>query len=291
MNENKNSKVNKFFDHPFISATAIIAVLFVGRLLFGMLLTAIIPETLGWKQNLIAYNLITVLFIILFITYRRVRRDYIAENAMRNRGGLVKNLGRILGVLLPALVYDLLLVLTKLAGNTYVWDTDWVIYTVSLCLSAGIVEEIMCRSIPMGNAMRNIKTRGQMLVLVFITSFVFGAVHMANMRNGANFTMAFGQSIHAAGFGCVFAAVFLRTGSVIPGMVLHFFHDFILMYTPTEEIDKILETDAEVGEYIESNKESMIAAMIILAVIWIGVSLFMLRRKKWEEIKDNFDIK
>lgn len=291
MGDNKNSRIDAFLNHPLISAAVIIAVLFCGRLLVGMALAAIIPDTPGWIQKVIAYNLITVLFLILFFLYRGKRKKYIVENAMQKQGGLLRNPGRIFLVLLPALVYDAMIISTNLGRNAYGWDAEWFIYAGSLSLSAGIVEEIMCRSIPMGNAMRNIRTRKQMLILVAITSLVFGAVHMSNMRTGATFTMSLGQSIHAAGFGCIFAAIFLRTGSIIPGMMLHFFHDFILMYTPTEAIDKINEVDAEIGEYIDGNKGSTIGVALILALIWAGVALFMLRRKKWEEIKENFEKK
>lgn len=266
-----------FMERPFISAGVLLVALFALRVAFNLILTLVLPKSMDDNtKECIMYWMITIVFLAIWIVYRRVRKDYIPTIGPK-RGPKTT-----ISVCLPFIVYMLIVLIPAAVSGEISLKQDALMVTFSLSVSAGIVEEIICRDIPVGNAMRNITSRKQLLKLVLLTSVLFGALHMYNLLAGSSVIEALGQSIHAAGFGCVFAAVYLRTGSVVPGMIVHFLHDFVTGLGSG--------ADVNTAAAAEANKAATIGVMSVLALVGILIAMFLLRKSKWEEIKENFGI-
>lgn len=266
-----------FMERPFISAGVLLVALFALRFVINFILTLVFPKSMDDNTiSIIMYWTVTIVFLAIWIFYRRVRKDYIPTIGLK-RGPKTTIL-----VCLPFIVYMLIVLFPAVASGEVSLKQNALMVTLSLSVSAGIVEEIMCRDIPIGNAMRNITSRKQLIKLVLLTSVLFGALHMYNLLAGATVIESLGQSIHAAGFGCVFAAVYLRTGSVVPGMIVHFLHDFVTGLGSGADVNTAVAAEA--------NKAATIGAMSGLALVGILIAMFLLRKSKWEEIKENFGI-
>jgi len=94
-------------------------------------------------------------------------------------------------------------------------------------LQPGITEEITDRMLPLAAAMYIIKDRESVVSLLLCTSVLFGLTHAFNLFAGADLGPTIVQIISAGAAGVFMAAVYLRTGSFLPGMLVHFLHDFI----------------------------------------------------------------
>lgn len=283
-------KFNRFMNRPYLSAFIMIIVLFSFRLLINI---AAVPLLQMIKDPVIAislaYSIMTVLFLIIWTVYLRMRKSYLPKSGLGKRGGLKKNWWRILLMMLPSVIYAFLVAGIKMeAYNVDMsWDPQWFMYAASMSLSAGVVEEIICRGIPVGNGMRNIKNKTQMIRLVAVTSLVFGVMHLINLLDGAPLDGTISQIIHAAGYGFFDAALYLRTGSVVPPMIVHAVHDFLSIYTPYNDLIAELTATATAADGFSI---APIVGAIPLALFWIGLAFFMLRKSKWNDIRENFDI-
>jgi len=94
-------------------------------------------------------------------------------------------------------------------------------------LQPGITEEIIDRILPLAAAMYVFKERKSVVPLLIFTSVLFGATHIFNVFAGADLGPTIVQVFSAGAAGVFMAAVYLRTGSFLPGMLVHFLHDFI----------------------------------------------------------------
>lgn len=294
MNDQKKNFLSRFLDHPYISAVILVAVFFALRELMiaalGRGLSVVLDHT-----NLPEYAAIemlywsmTIMALVVWVIYYSFRKKYLPVSGFKKRG-FFKTIGASIVMFLPVIILDGLLLGARIAsGEEFWWDARWAFYAVSVALCAGVYEEIICRALPVGNGMRIVKSRKQMIGLVIITALVFGGLHLFNLRDGSSVGGVVAQTINAAGFGFVFAAIFLRTGSIIPGIFIHMLHDLVSIYSPS----KVLEEVVESSNITMSNSEAAkaIVIMLVLGLMWMCIGLFMLRKSKWNLIKSNFDI-
>jgi len=92
---------------------------------------------------------------------------------------------------------------------------------VNTCL-VGISEELACR----GVLLQGLRSRVSIWPAVLLSSLLFGAIHVINGFMTGDFTAAFIQALAAFMSGVLFAAIRLRTHSIIPCMVFHALWDF-----------------------------------------------------------------
>ncbi|MBQ8947037.1 MAG: CPBP family intramembrane metalloprotease [Lachnospiraceae bacterium] len=138
------------------------------------------------------------------------------------------------------LVLCLPYVLRIIADTVYTGvENDWyfepTVKYLCMALSAGIVEESMFRvfSIPIG--MRYLKSRHKIMIIVSFISLVFGLMHLANLSEG-NPSMVVVQAFVTMLESIFFCAIYLRSGSIIPSMVLHGVYDWTcFVFDPTLE--------------------------------------------------------
>lgn len=86
----------------------------------------------------------------------------------------------------------------------------------------GFSEEMAFR----GVLFRALLTRIPIWPAIIITTVLFGSVHSLNALTTGDLPSAIAQSITAAMSGLLFIAIVLRTGSIIPAMLIHALWDF-----------------------------------------------------------------
>ena len=89
-----------------------------------------------------------------------------------------------------------------------------------LTLSIGMAEEIYFRGIICNMWLEEGKVRAMV-----ISSVLFGISHLMNIAGGAGVLATFLQICFAFIYGLVFALIFIRSGSLIPCILLHALHD------------------------------------------------------------------
>jgi len=100
------------------------------------------------------------------------------------------------------------------------------LYALVMALAPGISEEIAFRSIPIANWMRLDSSEDALLPSVLVTSLYFGFFHALNSLVGAALSSTVFQVFYASCLAVLFAAVFLRTGSILGPILMHTLIDF-----------------------------------------------------------------
>lgn len=89
-------------------------------------------------------------------------------------------------------------------------------------LLVGISEELAFRGILFSGARSALRPIGA----ITITSVIFGAVHVLNGVTTGDWGSAAVQAVAAGMSGLLFIAILIRTGSIIPAMIVHWLWDF-----------------------------------------------------------------
>lgn len=140
-------------------------------------------------------------------------------------GGMLrgKNLLKGLLLLLPFLVFHW-------AGSVVSWvefGTASVFIALLRALAPGFMEEIAFRGLGVANYMRTRNNEKGIMRIFFISSVIFGFIHMTNALAGAPLLVSLIQSIYATGVGMALCAVYLRTGNLWPTIIGHASVDFL----------------------------------------------------------------
>ena len=185
-------------------------------------------------------------------------------------------------LLLPIVALD---IISFAADRLYYPDNSLnsVLWVLSLSFAAGVTEELIFRSLTLANLMRVWHTRGRMMAGVLITSMVFGLVHLSNISlAGAELWNTVVQAGSAVCFGIFISAVYLRCGSILPCMFYHFYHDVLSM---------LFMKMTEAGGIAEKFTSFSLAENLIFDVILLIWGLYLLRKSKYEEIREIWDEK
>lgn len=165
-------------------------------------------------------------------------------------------------------------------------------------VEAGVSEELLMRAPPLGNVLCRAKTRKQFLGLVFLTSFFFGVIHIENYFRGDELGMVLTQAFYAGCAGVFYAALYLRTGSIIPSVILHTLWDFVRFLDPAIVAGGVVEApvmEMPMERFANFPPEYLALIPVLvgfftaaLSAAWVIGGLFLLRKSKWEEITANF---
>ena len=157
------------------------------------------------------------------------------------------------------------------------------IVNVLAAFMAGICEETIYRGIGTSYLMRQWRDEKKIIPAMIITSAVFGMIHLVNLATGSPLVMVLPQVINAGVMGMLLCAVYLRSGNLIPVMVLHTLNDFgKFMFVDIIE---------EGGGFSETTTLSS-ADWISLAVsmiVYLGIALYLVRPSKRKEIRALWD--
>ena len=136
--------------------------------------------------------------------------------------GLVKGLLFGLPFLLLFLVlYDVLHLLTS--GELYGGASFLTAILLLLFnLTVGISEEIMCRGL-LFNALRSKlgDSGGGLFNAVWLSSFIFGLAHITSLFEGSQAVPAISQMIYTAVIGVFYCALYIRSQSLLPLIIIH----------------------------------------------------------------------
>lgn len=279
MKEIINEKLDRFFAHTLIAVPVFITAMYLGWLLVSLITDVI----------LVQYACKLAYALIVSLGFLWLRGDRMYSCGLKRRG--IRNLVPCLAML----VVCLLKFIHPLAefGITF----DQLIYAAVLATEAGVFEEFLMRGLPLGNILWKKDSRKQFIGLAFYTSFFFGLMHIANLFKGGDIPGVVGQVFNATCVGVLFAAIYLRTGSIIPTIILHALWDASSFLDPVYIANKTMFPAPVIGENLLSKLPANVAehmsviAMIVAMVIGLAelvYALILLRKSKWEEIKANF---
>lgn len=151
------------------------------------------------------------------------------------------------------------------------------VVSLSVALMAGFLEEIAFRGYLISTLMRKWKRdESKVLTAALISGAAFGLIHAMNITAGAPVGITIFQVIVTAMIGVFLAAVYLRSGNLLPVAAGHFFHDVIsyVISDPDSSEQLIMSGSLEWSDLLEA------AFAVVLAVI--GICL--LREEKRGEI-------
>ena len=110
------------------------------------------------------------------------------------------------------------------AGSIVSWitlGTGSIVIALIRGMAPGFGEEIVFRGLGVANYMRKIKSKRQIKVIFWLSSIVFGLIHLGNILMGGDPVSVVIQAVYAIGVGMLFGAVYLRTGNLWPTILGH----------------------------------------------------------------------
>lgn len=150
------------------------------------------------------------------------------------------------------------------------------IFSIIMALAPGVSEEIVYRGIPASNWMRVSGEAKDIIPAVLTTSAAFGLVHSMNIIAGAPVSITIFQVFYAFCLGIPLCAVFLRSGSIWPTIIMHTFIDFTAFLILEMESNGVLSQ-----EFTWGPSTWFMIALSVLAVAW---GLYLIRPGKQAEI-------
>ena len=149
-----------------------------------------------------------------------------------------------------------------------------------LALMGGISEETIFRAMLIPIGMRYLKGKNRAWTVIIVSSVIFGPLHMINILVGADPVMTVIQAFMATCGGFVLGGIYLRTGSVIPGIIAHAVYDFVNLVTdPT-----INESGVGVSDAGNAGISYYVLIIAISAALLVA-GLYLIRKTKLETIE------
>ena len=165
------------------------------------------------------------------------------------------------------------------------WGARFTLLSLTMAAAAGFYEEAMFRGVTIPIGMRYLKGENRCFKTALVTSLVFGLMHLGNIMEGAGPRISVVQAIATTFCGFLYAAAFLRTGSILVPILMHSVYDYMCFVT-----------DPTLAEGIMINDSISLTVIAALAVdIAAGIAgLYMIRpavrdriediwRKKWDQ--------
>lgn len=106
--------------------------------------------------------------------------------------------------------------------------------SLSIACAAGFGEELCFRGLMLSTLMGQLRRRRRPLHCALLSAAVFGALHGANLLDGAGVGVTALQMVSAALMGLFWAAVFLRSGCLWPPILSHLLVDLAAMLSPLQ---------------------------------------------------------
>ena len=259
---------HKILNHPIIGGIILIVLALLAQQVVALVVTLVAVQFVSRDMALvIEAGCEIVLAIVMWLLYKLwFKNEFKGAFSFQylGRGLIILLIPMIAFVgqnILPGVLNDLPL------GN--------VLAAVILGTAPGLFEEITVRGLYVTNAMRTAKSYKDIVLDFFISSFIFGALHFANIIAGADIGITITQVVYATGLGCVFAAACLRTGSLWPSVIVHSLID--------------------ISAYLFANLQSTGGVLTSGGIQWFSIGegivlillgFFFIRKSKSQEILD-----
>ena len=157
------------------------------------------------------------------------------------------------------------------------WYFNFTFLNLTMGIAAGFYEEAIVRGVTIPIGMRYLKGENRCFKAAVITSLVFGLIHLGNIAEGASIQISVIQAIATTFVGLLFAAVFLRTGSILISIFMHGIFDWMCFVTDSSLVDGVM-----VNTTISPGLIAALAVDIAAGV----AGLYMIRPAVREKIED-----
>lgn len=214
VNKVKRANIKKYITGVAISLLAVILI----QSVLGVAITFLMPNA-TLNQNVIA---VSCVFILSFLIPIMILKGYIdmpktkkyVKKSSSKKGQIVSyTLMGIAAMYVIGFIVELILEKIKvnptMIENALYFDNSYlgyILFFIEIAILPAIFEELLFRKVMLNGA----KKYGTIFSIIF-TAVMFGLIHM-NIP----------QAINAVFIGIVFAYVVIKTGSIIPSMILHF---------------------------------------------------------------------
>ena len=156
--------------------------------------------------------------------------------------------------------------------------------TIMMSITAGLFEETAFRVYPVSVFLRGKRKESDIMKGVIFISAIFGVFHLGNMLGGAGLGVSILQVCATFASGMLFAALYIRTGSIIPSMILHGLHDFVCFLDPAAVNESGI-VIADLTTDLVVNESVMFAANLAMAIFILRPSvrkdIVAIWDKKW----------
>ena len=163
------------------------------------------------------------------------------------------------------------------AGSIVSWTqfgTASVFLAFLRAFAPGFGEEAAFRGLGVANYLRCNPTEKGVVKIFWLSSIIFGLIHVANVLAGAPLLISIGQAAYAAGIGMILGAVYLRTGNLWPTILGHMSVDFMEFIRGDLGSSGGIMSSFGLGDWIT----------IVAGVVGIGLGLYLIRPSKRAEI-------
>ena len=216
-----------------------------------------------------------ILMLLLFRFWFRKDRNHFTYKVEK---GKIRE-GLLLG--LPLLTTAVL----NLLGGELVNTPRMILLALLMGFTPGFVEEVTNRILPVANLMRVWKDPKKIPAVITVTGAVFGLIHLTNLLVGASPLLTILQVVFAFGAGALFAAVYLRTGSMLGIILYHTVIDFTAFLNAS-----LYETGGVLTQTTEIPVESIVLELG-RGVLFAAFAYFYVRPSKRAEIRRVWDAK
>ena len=275
-------KEHRIYDHRILSIFAnvflwlvasnlIAAIIIVATLALDAIgiisLSATIEPASFTQRGLITSvgSILTGIWLQLFVYERRVKGERESVVKWSKRGMLLA---------LPALGFAALNFMEVAPEDLAAMNS--IPYCLVMALAPGISEEVIFRGTSGSNWMRVRGEARDILPGCLATSLAFGLIHAVNLLGGAPLGTTAFQVFYAFCLGMIFDAVLLRSGSIVPAMIMHTLIDF------TGFLFMDMSQGGIITEELTINLSFFVTLIVAAALcVW---ALYLLRPAKHDEI-------
>lgn len=272
--EKSNKRPMKVFDRPILSYFILVICTLIVFSLFNAVQTV-----LGLSGS--AADLFNLAYLIpaLLISYLLVVKVFFR--------GTLKGIFAIDGTVdglkmfIPVAIIDVAAFVLDLILGTNNALND-VLHIVAISCTAGVMEEAVFRVYVLPNFMRVKRDYKGMIFSVLFTAVIFGCTHLFNLSDGGNFGRVISQCVTASISGCLYAAVYLSTGTIVPGIIAHILHDVINLLFANVTAN---------GAMLEAVTWQSLIPQIIFSATELVVAIRLLRPDAFDKIRAIWDEK
>lgn len=146
---------------------------------------------------------------------------------------------------------------------------------IMFCISIGLYEEFLCRGWILNEFLEQYgQTRKQVMVSIFLSSLIFGLMHISNIWiGGQSVSETINQIIQATAIGVLLGSVYFRSKNIWSVVFLHGFYDFCIFLGSVNTLKDC--------HYVnETMTISQLIASFTFCAIYILTAAFILRRNK-----------
>jgi membrane protease YdiL (CAAX protease family) len=140
----------------------------------------------------------------------------------------------------------------------------------------GVFEEFMMRGMALNLLLKSKGGNKKTLGAVLLSSLFFGAAHLANIQSAEDILPVIFQVIYASMIGVYFAAVYLRTKSLLVPIILHGLFDFSGFLLQAIVSPEGLQALIQQPTGVESLADSFLSVVLTLPFLFVGI--WMLRK-------------